>query len=86
MTALTQPCCTPAAVLAGKPSEASLQVLETLGLVPRGTIEHVVEAVTFLAMVAATHPQWVSVRCTAAAIFKVVVTCHSGVNGMATHP
>ena len=73
-------------MLAGKPSEASYQVLETLGLVPRGTIMHAVEAVTSPAMVAATHPQWVSVRCTAVAIFKVVVTCHSGVTGEATHP
>ena len=41
----------------------------------------VVEAVTSLAMVAATHLQWASVKCTAAAIFKVDVTCHSGVTG-----
>ena len=47
-----------------------------------GTVTHVVETVTFLAMVAATHPQWVSVRPTAAATFKVVVTCHSGVTGV----
>ena len=47
-----------------------------------GTVTHVVQAVTSLAMVAATHPQWVSVRPTAAATFEVVVTCHSGVTGV----
>jgi len=47
---------------------------------------HVVEAVTSPVMVAAIHPQWVSVRCTAAAIFKVVAICLSGVTGVATHP
>jgi len=46
-----------------------------------GTVTHVVEAVTSPVMVAATHPQWVSVKCTAAAIFRVDVTCHSGVTG-----
>lgn len=45
------------------------------------TVTHVVQASISLAMVEATHPQWVSVRCTAAATFEVVVTCHSGVTG-----
>ena len=46
-----------------------------------------VEVVTSAAIVAATHPQWASVRCTAAAIFKAVVACHSGVTGaMVTVP
>ena len=46
-----------------------------------GTVTHVVEAVTSPAMVAATHPQRVSVRRNAAVIFRVVLTCHSGVTG-----
>ena len=47
-----------------------------------GTATHAVNTVTSLAMVVATHPQWVSVRPTAAATFEVVVTCHSGVTGV----
>ena len=47
-----------------------------------GTATHAVKPVTSLAMVVATHPQWVSVRCTAVATFKVDVTCHSGVTGL----
>ena len=31
--------------------------------------------------ISSTHLQWASVKCTAAAIFKVVVTCHFGVTG-----
>ena len=82
MTALTQPCYKPAAVLEGEPSEASSQVMVTSGMVLSGTVTRVVEAVISPAMVAATHLQWVSVKCTAAAIFKVVVDCHSGVTGV----
>jgi len=48
-----------------------------------GAVTHVVDPVKSPAMVAATHQQWVSVRCTAAAIFRVVVACHSGVTGAA---
>ena len=82
MTALTQPCYTPAAALEEEPSEASSQVMVTSGMVLPGTVTRVVEAVISPAMVAATHLQWASVSCTAAAIFKVVVTCHFGVTGM----
>jgi len=52
-----------------------------------GTVTIAVEAVTSPAMVAATYPQWVSVKCTAAAIFREVVICHSGATGaLATDP
>ena len=53
----------------------------TSGMVLSGTAMRVAKAVISPAMVAATHLQWVSVSCTAAAILEVVVTCHSGVTG-----
>lgn len=53
----------------------------TSGMVLSGTVTRVVEAVISQAMVAATHLQRASVKCTATAIFKVIITCHSGVTG-----
>lgn len=47
-----------------------------------GTAMRVAEDVISPVMVAAIYLQWASVRCTAAAIFKVVVTWDSGVTGM----
>ena len=82
MTALTQPCYTPAAALEREPSEASSQVMVTSGIVLFGTAMRVVVAVISPAMVAATHLQWASVKCAAEAIFKVVVTRHSSVTGV----
>jgi len=84
MTAPTHTCYTLAAALVGEPSEALLLASGTSGMATHGTVTVVVEGVISRVMVAATHPQWVSVRCTAAAIFKVVITCPSGVTIVVT--
>ena len=51
-------------------------------MVLSGTAMGVTEDVISSVMVAAIHLQWASVKCTAAAIFKVVVTWDSGVTGI----
>lgn len=51
-------------------------------MVLSGTAMPVAEAVISPITVAAILLQWASVKCTAAAIFKVVVTWDSGVTGV----
>ena len=81
MTALTQPCYTLAAAPVEEPSEALLPASGTLDLVASGTATHAVDPVIHTLGVA-IHLQWVSARRPAAAIFKTVITCLSGVTGV----
>ena len=82
MTALTHTCYTPLITArAGKPSEALSQVLVTLGMVLYGTATHAEDPV-LRTLADVIHPQRASVKHPAAAIFKVAITCHSGVTGM----
>lgn len=81
MTALTQPCCTPVAAPVGTLSETLSQVLVILGMVLCGTATHAEDPV-ILTSGEVIPPQWASARRPAAAIFKVVTTCPSGVTGV----
>ena len=82
MTALTQPCCTLAAAPVEEPSEALLPASGTLEMAESGTATHAVDPVMHT-LGDAIHLQWVSVKRPAAAILKALLTCHSGVTGMA---
>ena len=86
MTALTQHYYTQAAVLVGEPSEALLPNSITLGPVLCGTATDAVGAV-IPTLEDVIHPHWVSAKRLVAAIFKVVITCPSGVIGaLVTEP
>ena len=82
MTALTQPCCTLAAAPVEEPSEALLPASETLEMAESGTATHAVDPVIHT-LGDVIHLQWVSAERPVAAIFKAVITCHSGVTGVA---
>ena len=82
MTALTQPCCTLVAALVEEPSEALLPASETLETAESGTATHAVDPVIHT-LGDVIHLLWVSTERPAAAIFKAVITCHSGVTGVA---
>ena len=81
MTAPTQPCCTPVAVLAGEPLEVLSQVSVILGMVLCGTATHVEDPV-IRTLGDDIHQQRVSAKLPVAAIFRVVITCPSGVTGV----
>ena len=82
MTALIHTCCTLVVALVGEPSGALLLASETSEMATSGTVMRVAETVTSAVIVAATHPQSASVGCTVTAIFKVGITCPSGVIGV----
>ena len=82
MTALTQPCCTLAAALVEEPSETLLPASETLDMAASGTATHAVDPV-IRTLGDVIHLQWVSAKRPAAAILKALLTCHSGVTGVA---
>ena len=81
MTALTQPCSTLAAAPVEEPSEALLPASGTTEMVTSGTATHAVDPVIHT-LEDVIHPHWVSAKCPVAAIFKALVTCHSGVTGI----
>ena len=63
-------------------SEALLPVSGTLDMVTSGTATHAVDPVMHT-LGDAIHQQWVSAMHPAAAIFKALLICHSGVTGVA---
>ena len=81
-TAPTQPCYTLAAALVEEPSEALLPASGTSGMAESGTATHAVDPVMHT-LGDIIHLQRVSVKRPAAAIFKAIITCHSGVTGVA---
>ena len=82
MTAITEPCYTLEAAPVEEPSEALLPASETLEMAESGTATHAVEPVMHTLGVV-THLQWVSAKRPVTAILDTVITCHSGVTGVA---
>jgi len=53
-------------------------------MAPDGTLTHAEDPV-IRTLGEVIHPHWASAKHHAAAIFKVVITCPSGVTGLVTH-
>ena len=65
-----------------EPSEALLPASGTLEMAESGTATHAVEPVMHT-LGDVIYPQWVSAKRPAAATLKGLLTCHSGVTGVA---
>ena len=82
MTARIPTCCTLLIAASEEtPSEALLPALVLSEIATFGTAM-VAEDPVIHTLEVAIHPQWVSAKCHAAAIFRVAITCPSGVTGV----